>query len=64
MLADQDVKKIFVKLSRTYPNPQSELKSKNNFTFLVSVVLSAQAIDVSLTMPQKISLKMLKPQRA
>ena len=60
MLADQDVRKIFVKLSKNYPNPQSELKSKNNFTFLVSVVLSAQATDVSVNKATKDLFKNVK----
>ena len=60
MLADKDVRKIFVKLSKNYLNPQSELKSKNNFTFLVSVVLSAQATDVSVNNATKDLFKKVK----
>ena len=60
MLIDQDVRKIFTKLSKSYPNPQSELKSKNDFTFLVSVVLSAQAMDVSVNNATKDLFKNVK----
>ena len=60
MLAIQDIKKIFIKLSRHYENPKSELKSKNNFTFLVSVVLSAQATDVSVNKATKELFKIVK----
>jgi endonuclease-3 len=60
MLIDQDVRKIFIKLSKSYPNPRSELKSKNNFTFLVSVVLSAQATDVSVNNATKNLFKNIK----
>jgi len=60
MLADQDVRKIFIKLSKSYPNPRSELKSTNNFTFLVSVVLSAQATDVSVNNATKDLFKNVK----
>ena len=48
MLSNKKIQKIFEKFSQNYPNPQSELKSKNHFTFLVSVVLSAQATDISV----------------
>ena len=60
MLIDQDVRKIFIKLSKNYPNPRSELKSKNDFTFLVSVVLSAQATDVSVNNATKNLIKNIK----
>ena len=48
MLDNQKIQQIFKKFSQNYPNPKSELKSKNSFTFLVSVVLSAQATDISV----------------
>ena len=48
MLSNKKIQKIFEKFSQNYLNPESELKSKNNFTFLVSVVLSAQATDISV----------------
>ena len=60
MLNNQNIKKIFTKLSKNYINPKSELKSKNNFTFLVSVVLSAQATDVSVNNATKELFKLVK----
>ena len=60
MLAIQDIKKIFTKLAKHYENPKSELQSKNNFTFLVSVVLSAQATDVSVNSATKELFKIVK----
>ena len=60
MLINQDIRKIFAKLGKNYTNPKSELKSKNNFTFLVSVVLSAQATDVSVNNATKELFKIVK----
>jgi len=60
MLANKDIKKIFIKLAKNYKNPKSELKSKNNFTFLISVVLSAQATDVSVNNATKELFKIVK----
>ena len=42
------IEKIFKSLSKQISNPKTELKYKNPFTFLVSVVLSAQATDKSV----------------
>ena len=39
---------IFNNLSKSNNNPKTELKYKNAFTFLISVVLSAQATDKSV----------------
>ena len=39
---------IFKKLSDDHPKPRTELKYVNHFTFLISVILSAQATDVSV----------------
>ena len=60
MSINQDIKKIFAKLGKNYANPKSELKSKNKFTFLVSVVLSAQATDVSVNNATKELFKIVK----
>ena len=60
MLGKKNIKKIFTTLSKNYSNPQSELKSKNHFTFLVSVVLSAQATDVSVNNATKELYKIVK----
>ena len=60
MLINRDIGKIFAKLGKNYTNPKSELKSKNNFTFLVSVVLSAQSTDVSVNNATKELFKIVK----
>ena len=48
MLSNQKIHKIFEKFSQNYSNLRSELKSKNSFTFLVSVISSVQATDISV----------------
>ena len=60
MLTSQDIRKIFSKFEKKYLNPKSELKSKNNFTFLISVVLSAQSTDVSVNNATKELFKIIK----
>jgi len=60
MLAIQDIKKIFSKLAKHYSNPKSELKFKNNFTFLVAVVLSAQTTDIAVNSATKELFKIVK----
>ena len=42
------INNIFQNLSKSITNPKTELKYKNNYTFLISVVLSAQATDKSV----------------
>ncbi len=44
---------IFKKLSKAYSKPQTELKYINHFTLLVSIILSAQATDVSVNKATK-----------
>ena len=41
-----DIVSVFEHLSKTEPDPQTELEFTNPFTLLVAVVLSAQATDV------------------
>ena len=60
MLNNQQIQKIFEKFSQNYLQPQSELKSKNHFTFLLSVVLSAQATDISVNNATKELYKIIK----
>ena len=48
-----EIDKIFQFLLKDFPNPRTELKYKNQYTFLVSVVLSAQATDVSVNKATK-----------
>ena len=47
------IDKLFQLLMKDYPNPKTELKYKNQFTFLISVVLSAQSTDVSVNKATK-----------
>jgi len=42
------IEKIFKLLSQNYHKPQTELKYINQYTFLISVVLSAQTTDVAV----------------
>jgi len=43
-----EVNSLFKNLSKVIKNPKSDLKYKNKFTLLVSVVLSAQCTDVNV----------------
>ena len=43
-----EINSLFNNLSRIIKNPRSDLKYKNKFTLLVSVVLSAQCTDVNV----------------
>jgi len=43
-----EINSLFKNLSKTIKNPRSDLKYKNKFTLLVSVVLSAQCTDVNV----------------
>ena len=47
------IDKLFQLLMKDYPNTKTELKYKNQFTFLISVVLSAQSTDVSVNKATK-----------
>ena len=49
--------KVFKLLSKNYPSPQTELKYINSYTFLISVVLSAQSTDISVN---KATIKLFK----
>jgi len=42
------INSLFKKLGRVIKNPKSDLKYKNKFTLLVSVVLSAQCTDINV----------------
>ena len=42
------IRNLFEKLSASIPNPTTELSHKNPFQLLISVILSAQATDVSV----------------
>ncbi|AHB09902.1 endonuclease III [Zymomonas mobilis] len=47
-MTPDSVEEFYRRLSKDNPNPRSELVFKNPYTLLVSVVLSAQATDVSV----------------
>ena len=48
-----DIVSVFEHLSKTEPDPQTELEFTNPFTLLVAVVLSAQATDVGVNKATK-----------
>ena len=54
------IEKVFQLLSKDYPNPQTELKYINQYTFLISVILSAQATDNSVNKATKHLFKIVK----
>ncbi len=43
-----EVSSLFKNLDKVIKNPKSDLKYKNKFTLLISVVLSAQCTDVNV----------------
>ena len=43
-----EINSLFKNLSKKIKNPKSDLKYKNKFTLLISVVLSAQCTDVNV----------------
>ena len=47
-MKSREINSLFKNLSRIIKNPKSDLKYKNKFTLLVSVVLSAQCTDVNV----------------
>ena len=54
------INKIFRLLSKENPHPKTELKYINQYTFLISVVLSAQSTDVSVNKVTKDLFKIAK----
>ena len=54
------IDKIFKLLSKEIPHPKTELKYINQYTFLISVVLSAQSTDVSVNKATKNLFKTAK----
>jgi len=44
-LKREDIHQIFSLLQKKYPNPKTSLNYRNNFTLLISVLLSAQCTD-------------------
>ena len=58
-----EINSLFKNLSQIIKNPKSDLKYKNKFTLLVSVVLSAQCTDVNVNnVTKNIYLKYNKPE--
>ena len=58
-----EINSLFKNLSKVIKNPKSDLKYKNKFTLLVSVVLSAQCTDVNVNnITKKIYPKYNKPE--
>tara|TARA_Y100001970_G_scaffold289403_1_gene419626 strand:- start:1391 stop:2041 length:651 start_codon:yes stop_codon:yes gene_type:complete len=55
-----NINKLFKLLSQKINNPRTELKYKNQYTFLISVVLSAQATDKSVNASTKELYKIVK----
>ena len=54
------INKVFQNLAKNISNPTTELRYKNPYTFLVSVVLSAQATDKSVNAATKELFKIVK----
>ena len=58
-----EINSLFKNLSKVIKNPKSDLKYKNKFTLLVSVVLSAQCTDINVNnVTKNIYLKYNKPE--
>ena len=55
-----EIDKIFQLLAKDYSNPKTELKYNNQYTFLISVVLSAQSTDISVNKATKDLFKIVK----
>ena len=56
-MKSREINSLFKNLSEVIKNPRSDLKYKNNFTLLVSVVLSAQCTDVNVNNVTKLLYK-------
>ena len=54
------INNVFKELSRKYPKPKTELISINHYTFLISIMLSAQATDISVNKATKALFKIVK----
>ena len=57
------IDKIFFNLFKNNPEPKTELVYKNKYTFLISIVLSAQATDISVNKATKPLFKIVKSPR-
>ena len=63
-MQNKQINNIFIKLSKEHRRPQTELKYVNHFTFLVSVILSAQATDISVNKATRDLFKIVKTPEA
>ena len=54
------IDKVFKLLSKNYPNPKTELKYINSYTFLIAVILSAQSTDISVNKATKELFKIVR----
>ena len=54
MMNPKNIDKIFETLQKNNPTPTTELKFNNHFELLISVILSAQATDISVNKATKI----------
>ena len=62
-MKSREINSLFKNLNKVIKNPKSDLKYKNKFTLLVSVVLSAQCTDVNVNnVTKSIYLKYNKPE--
>ena len=62
-MKSREINSLFNSLSKVIKNPRSDLKYKNKFTLLVSVVLSAQCTDVNVNnVTKNIYPKYYKPE--
>jgi len=62
-MKSEEINSLFKNLSKVIKNPRSDLKYKNKFTLLISVVLSAQCTDVNVNnVTKKIYPKYNKPE--
>ena len=56
-MKSREINSLFKNLSKIIKNPKSDLKYKNKFTLLISVVLSAQCTDVNVNNVTRIIYK-------
>ena len=62
-MKSREINSLFKNLSKVIKNPKSDLKYKNKFTLLISVVLSAQCTDINVNnVTKKIYPKYNKPE--
>ena len=60
MLSKDIVNEIFLRFVKKNPNPKPELSYINHYTFLVAVVLSAQATDISVNKATSVLFRVVR----